>query len=66
MVVYCIFFKDWGDTPIPGEEGEEALAKMGALDLDKEKEKASTLHPADSNSTLQLVKGERLMSAESW
>ena len=57
--------KEWGDTPLPEEE-EEALAKMGGMDLNKPEKDKSTLHPADANSKLELVKGDRLMSAESW
>jgi ATP-dependent RNA helicase DDX19/DBP5 len=61
--------KDWGDTPLPGEDAEaqETLEKLGAVSLDKEKRRVDgDLHPADAASTLQLVKGDRLMAAQSW
>lgn len=60
--------QDWGDSPLPGEEDAEAretLDKMAAVTLDKD-EDLNALHPADQGSTLQLVKGERLMAASSW
>jgi hypothetical protein len=56
LLKFC-FVKDWGDTPLPGEEAE-TLAKLTAVNLSN-KEVArldGDLHPADAGSTLQLVK----------
>lgn len=57
--------QEWGSTPLPGE-ADEALGKLEGLNLAPNAEKASTLHPQDEGSTLQLVKGDRLLSASSW
>jgi hypothetical protein len=76
LTVHVEQIKDWGDTPLPGEEGgapaldadaTEALGKMASLAFkDKNDVGVGALHPADETSTLQVVKGERIMSASSW
>ena len=57
--------KDWGDTPLPGEE-TETLAKLAGASLADGPAAAVTLHPADASSTLQVVKGDRVLAASSW
>ena len=66
--------KSWGDSSPPKSpsmealDEKEALAKLSALAVVEDVKKIDTgdLHPQDAGSVLQLVKGDRLMSASSW